>query len=134
MGLDATKRAPLMAALANAAQEACEAFRLGRVTRFLQWIEAFGDGLERLGAAASSPIVTRMDKRLAEIARRFGGVAKPSGAGGGELAVLFAPSSDQLQQILEAAAHDGISRLPDWAPSREGARVGTGSNATKNNH
>jgi phosphomevalonate kinase len=51
----------------------------------------YGDELAKLSAAASVPIVTEAFALASELARQFGGIAKPSGAGGGEIGVaLFA--------------------------------------------
>jgi mevalonate kinase len=51
----------------------------------------YGDELAKLSSAASVPIVTEAFALASELARQFGGIAKPAGAGGGEIGVaLFA--------------------------------------------
>lgn len=51
----------------------------------------YGDELSKLSAAASVPIVTEAFALASGLARQFGGIAKPAGAGGGEVGVaLFA--------------------------------------------
>jgi phosphomevalonate kinase len=51
----------------------------------------YGDVLAKLAAAASVPILTETFAQASELAREFGGIAKPAGAGGGEIGIgLFA--------------------------------------------
>ena len=51
----------------------------------------YGDELAKLTVAASVPILTDAFIQAANLARAFGGIAKPTGAGGGEIGVaLFA--------------------------------------------
>jgi phosphomevalonate kinase len=63
--------------------------------------------MARLGEDAGLPIVTAAHRRLADLAAAHGGTAKPSGAGGGDLAVAFLPAArreDFLRAALAAAA------------------------------
>ena len=114
---------PAMADLANAAGEAVRAWVSGRTTRFLQWIEAYRDGLARLGEVIDRPIVTPRDLQVADVARRHGGAAKPSGAGGGELAVVFAPSGAALEAILADCEKMGAQPAPGVHPEQAGLRL-----------
>ncbi len=51
----------------------------------------YGDELAKLAASASVPILTDAYVQASNLAREFGGIAKPTGAGGGEIGVgLFA--------------------------------------------
>lgn len=52
-----------------------------------------------LGAAMGCELVTAEHRAIAEAARRVGGVAKPSGAGGGDLAVVFLPDRAAAQAL-----------------------------------
>jgi mevalonate kinase len=122
MASDPRRRGRSMLELAEAASEAAAAYAIGRTTRFLQWIEAFRDACDRLGTDAGVPIVTAKDRRLAEIARRHGGAAKPSGAGGGELAIVFAPSDPALEAILAAATEAGAPGASGVEPDSQGLR------------
>lgn len=51
--------------------------------------------LRDLGAAAGVHIVSEVHQRIAAIARRYGGAGKPSGAGGGDVALCFIPREAQ---------------------------------------
>jgi phosphomevalonate kinase len=69
--------------------------------------EAYGKGLEDLGAAARTPIVTPPFQRAAALARTLGGAAKPSGAGGGDVGVAFFAHSDAAAEFA-ARCPEGI--------------------------
>jgi phosphomevalonate kinase len=49
----------------------------------------YGRRLAVLGAAASMPIVTDAFTRASDLAKEFGGIAKPSGAGGGDIGIAM---------------------------------------------
>jgi phosphomevalonate kinase len=49
----------------------------------------YGEELAKLAAAASVPILTENYARASELAHAFGGIAKPAGAGGGEIGIAM---------------------------------------------
>ncbi len=65
-------------------------------------------------AAKSSPART---PQLAALARRHGGAAKPSGAGGGDLGVAFTIGNDATQRLREDARAAGLTLLSLGAPA-----------------
>lgn len=56
--------------------------------------DAYGLTLGELGSSAGVPIVTPEVKEAADMARSLGGTVKPSGAGGGDIAVGFFSSAE----------------------------------------
>ncbi|MDP2308650.1 MAG: hypothetical protein Q8P18_21695 [Pseudomonadota bacterium] len=50
--------------------------------------------------------------RIAALATAFGGAAKPSGAGGGDVAVAFIPDPEARARFAEAVAAEGLAPLP----------------------
>jgi mevalonate kinase len=72
--------------------------RAGSATGAVAAAGRYGRRLGVLGAAASVPIVTEDFRRAADVAAELGGIAKPSGAGGGDIGVgMFAtPESARL--------------------------------------
>jgi phosphomevalonate kinase len=76
----------------------------------LDLVERWNDALDELGAALDVEILTPAHRRIARAARAAGGAAKPSGAGGGDLAIAFAPQGggDELQAAVE---REGFRRL-----------------------
>ena len=77
--------------------------------------------MKALGRASDAPIV---DSRLAEIAQlavEHGGAAKPSGAGGGDVAVAFFEDSDAARSFDTQCADRGYTPL-DVVWGAEGVR------------
>jgi phosphomevalonate kinase len=65
--------------------------RAGNATGAVEAAGRYGRRLAVLGTAASVPIVTGPFTRAADVAKELGGIAKPSGAGGGDIGVgMFA--------------------------------------------
>lgn len=66
--------------------------------------------LAAMAAAAEIDVVTPAHQRIAELARANGGDAKPSGAGGGDVAVCFVPTDRRaaLAAALSAERFDVI--------------------------
>ncbi len=79
------------------------------------------EAMAALGDAAGKDVVTREHRAIAELARAAGGAAKPSGAGGGDVAVCFVPGDRRaaLEDALEGAGFL-VVRLRVGAP---GARL-----------
>jgi phosphomevalonate kinase len=79
--------------------------------------DAYGQAMAALGDAAGCEIVTRQHTQLAALARRHGGAAKPSGAGGGDLGVAFTVGNDATQRLREDARAAGLTLLSLGAPA-----------------
>lgn len=68
-------------------------------------IHAARDAMASMGEAAGIDVVTAEHRRIADITAEAGGAAKPSGAGGGDVAVCFVPREHRadLQDDLTRA-------------------------------
>ena len=75
-----------LGAASRAAAEACLG---GDASAFVAASIAFGESLSALGRAADAPIFSAADEELARLARSSGSAFHPSGAGGGDVAVLL---------------------------------------------
>ena len=64
--------------------------------------------MDALGQAAGAPIVEARLERVARTADRFGGSAKPCGAGGGDVAVAFFLDSDSADAFKLACREEGL--------------------------
>lgn len=95
--------------LRGLADEGLDAYRRGRADPFRSAVERFVRALDGLGRSAGVPIITDEARSLSEAARAAGGVAKPSGAGGGDVAVAWLPSDVDADAV---AARAGVDRLP----------------------
>lgn len=60
---------------------------------FLAAVDRCRRAMQRLGDRAEVGIVSQPHLEIARVAREFGGAAKPSGAGGGDVAVCFVPDA-----------------------------------------
>ena len=63
--------------------------RAGSATGAVAAAGRYGRRLAVLGAAASVPIITPAFTRASELAKELGGIAKPSGAGGGDIGIAM---------------------------------------------
>jgi phosphomevalonate kinase len=79
--------------------------------------DAYGHAMAALGDAAGCEIVTKPHTQLAALARRHGGAAKPSGAGGGDLGVAFTIGNEATQRLREDARAAGLTLLSLGAPA-----------------
>lgn len=70
-----------------------------------------GTSMADLGRRADAPIVTTPFEKLAALAVEHGGASKPSGAGGGDLAVLFSAGDDATAHLRAAVTAAGFSLL-----------------------
>ena len=85
----------LIDALSAKAHDCLDALRKADVERVVKSLDEYGRAMRALGQAAQAPVFTDTLDRIAQIARESGGAAKPSGAGGGDVAVaLFSSDED----------------------------------------
>ena len=70
----------------------------------LRAVEAARRGMAELGELAGIDIVSAPHRRIAALAAQHGGAAKPSGAGGGDVAICLVPRKQQaaLEEDLRA--------------------------------
>lgn len=93
------------------AAAALTAFRAGDVERLLVIASDYDAAMGKLGASAGVPIRTRLHNRIARIVRDFGATAKPSGAGGGDVTLVFGRKDLERSALASALPKD--ARLLD---------------------
>ena len=87
-------------------------------------VEAHVLGLRALQALSGAPICTESIDRIVATASEMGLAAKPSGAGGGDMVVAFAPSEAALDQLAVLLRERwGLARLSDVKAHAEGLRA-----------
>jgi phosphomevalonate kinase len=115
----------LMGELGSLATALADAYAAAETAEILRLTEAYGALMGRLGEAAGAPIVTPAHARVAKLAAARGGAGKPSGAGGGDVAVaVFAEAADR-DRFATAAAADGLVVL-DLKCGERGVEVSGG--------
>ncbi len=93
--------APARAQLAAAATEFILACQSDDARRVLAAVSQAAQGYRQLGEILGFPLLTDEHAAVAKLAARLGGAAKPSGAGGGDLAVAFLPGEDAAQRLAD---------------------------------
>ncbi len=81
------------------AWQGAQAFYSGQSAGVLEAARGYGEGLRALGRAARLPIYTERLDALTQAAAELGLVAKPSGAGGGDVAVVFYQDSEAFKRL-----------------------------------
>jgi phosphomevalonate kinase len=71
----------------------------------------YGREMERLAKASEVPIVTNDLKRIAAIAAYLGGASKPSGAGGGDVAVALFETAESAEAFRVQCRQHGFRPL-----------------------
>jgi phosphomevalonate kinase len=118
---DAGAHAAAIAAIRDAAVALDRAIASDDAEAIVTATRAHHDAMRVLGERADAPIVTPSLARLAEIARAFGGAAKPSGAGGGDVAIAFLPPAADVAMLRTELARAEL-RLLDLPLGDDGAR------------
>jgi phosphomevalonate kinase len=85
-----------IAALRTVAVELADAFAARTSDGVIHGARAYARAMEALGTDAEVAIVTKPHKCLINLAEEIGGAAKPSGAGGGDIAVAFFASRQAM--------------------------------------
>ena len=80
----------------------------GDTPALLRAADQYGRAMEALGDQAGVPIVTKELARIAELARNHSGAAKPSGAGGGDVALAFFRSEASAQAFDAGCVEAGL--------------------------
>ncbi len=109
-----------MGALVDTAADAQLAVRAGDASAIVELAGEYGRRLEELGVASQAPIVTAAMRELAAAVGRHARV-KPSGAGGGDVALVFA-TTDRMDDLDRRLAAHGACVIPlGWgAPGATG--------------
>lgn len=94
--------------MSDTSQSGVDAFRQGNIGSFLEMVDRFYRQLIQLSHCIDLPIVSANHARLADIAYGMGGIYKPSGAGGGDMGLIFTESKFRMSRIQEAMTVAGF--------------------------
>lgn len=83
-------------------EEGVEAWKKQDRLRFLSVVARYGRAMASMGADAGAPVVTEQIEAVMSEAARRGAAAKPSGAGGGDVVVLWSPDPAVAGEIAAA--------------------------------
>lgn len=114
---------PETRALVEAAEQSCVAWQDGDAGRVLGRLADFVARLGDYDAAHRRGIFDAGHAELVELARSYAGlVYKPSGAGGGDIGMVFSESPDTLSDFAAAASRQGFVEL-DVEMDPDGVRL-----------
>jgi phosphomevalonate kinase len=108
--------------LADLAGQARRAFEAGRGGPLVPLADEYCRAMAALGRTCGIPVVSEAHEALARLARGRGAAYKPSGAGGGDVGLLFAGSQGVLQAAVEVAQDAGY-RVVDLSIGETGVTV-----------
>ncbi len=114
--------AAAMSRLRGAAEALADAIGRGDAKAAATAAGAHGEAMDGLGQASGAPIVTDALRRVARLAAERGGGAKPSGAGGGDVALAFFAEDAAAESFRAACEAAGLTLLP-LQLGAEGVRV-----------
>jgi phosphomevalonate kinase len=97
--------------LASVSSELLDAVSAADVGRAIVAVDAHHRAMKSLGDAAGAPIVEDSLEAVAVLARHVGGAAKPSGAGGGDVAIAVFPDHDAARQFDVACTKTDLTLL-----------------------
>jgi phosphomevalonate kinase len=111
-----------MDALTLEAARFIAALRDQRVLDIIESTAAYGRSMAALGEAAGVPIVSDVLSRVAELALHAGGAAKPSGAGGGDVALALFPDEQRSARFAALCREQHFESL-ELRAGAPGARI-----------
>ncbi len=94
--------AKLRGELQDQALRFANAIQASQIAEIIAATAAYGQAMGSLGRAAGVPIVTEELAHIAALAGEHAGAAKPSGAGGGDVAIAFFPDATAAGAFDEA--------------------------------
>ena len=87
------------------------ALRSGETRAFLDAVDGFCSGMERLGDAAGLHIVSDVHRELGELVAATAARYKPSGAGGGDMGIVAADQRRTLDEAIRSIRARGYEIL-----------------------
>jgi phosphomevalonate kinase len=94
--------------LAALAEAGSDALREGDADAWLTAFAEYGRGLQELGVAIGTEIVTAEHREIGDEARAYGVAYKVSGAGGGDLGLACAADAEALAAFRESVGNRGF--------------------------
>ncbi|MCP5051427.1 MAG: hypothetical protein GY940_29945 [bacterium] len=89
-----------------------QAFSDNHIPTFLHVAGQYAEAMRKLGELSGTPIMSSQHLELSRIAAENGAVYKPSGAGGGDMGIVFADSGEIIEKTEIAARQSGFQPVP----------------------
>ncbi len=108
--------------LSGVARQGVRALKHQDASGFIAAVDSYYRLLSHLSARSRVPIIIPEDEHLAALAHAHGGVYKPSGAGGGDVGIVFADTPRKMNAIIRTISEAGYQTL-DLQWGVEGVRI-----------
>jgi phosphomevalonate kinase len=108
---DPAEHRAVMSNLGNEADRFVAAVLAADAADVIESTAAYGAAMAVLGRAVGADIVDDTLARVAELATEVGGAAKPSGAGGGDVALVVLPDSEAEAKFVRLCSEEHFSVL-----------------------
>jgi phosphomevalonate kinase len=108
--------------LSNISHLACKAFSKQETQTFLGCCDEYYQKLKELGESSQANIISGVHQKVQSIAKASGAVYKPSGAGGGDLGMVFTDSREIEKMVSDNLLRSGFEIL-NLSPSFRGSDV-----------
>lgn len=112
----------IMGRLKEISLQGSEHFKNGNVHGFLQNVTEFYHALKELGDRSGMPIISPVHEKLGALASQERVAYKPSGAGGGDIGILFSDDPERLEATAQKAHQAGFHPL-DLSIDTHGKRI-----------
>jgi phosphomevalonate kinase len=112
-----SRHAALLDRMTHLAHDFAIAFDRGDAPALFAAANGYHDLMAELGRAISADVVTPLHAQLNELAREAGAASKPSGAGGGDLHVVFSEGVKNTLQLRTELGARGFRALDISIPS-----------------
>jgi phosphomevalonate kinase len=110
----------LFGTMSESSEAAISALRAKDAARFIFWLGQYGRLVQALGEAVGKALWLPIHSQADELAKSFGGCAKPTGAGGGDLLLVAVPLENS-SRAKQALIQQGL-RFVDLQLSLQGAQ------------
>ena len=100
-----------MQQLSDFSNEGIAAYKAQDTSRFLSTINHFNTAMQNLGDDSHTPIISEVHHKIAQLAKKMGGAYKPSGAGGGDIGLLFTETAEDLIRIHKEIQNMGLATI-----------------------
>lgn len=112
-----------IARLANASDSTVQALESGQADALVSAVREGALAIAEFGKQARLDLAPKQYQKVAELAEKLGGAAKPTGAGAGDLIVAVFTDADNAQEFARKVASKKVSVLDDIAISEHGVRI-----------
>ncbi|NOZ13713.1 MAG: hypothetical protein GXO69_08725 [Acidobacteria bacterium] len=102
------KYSRIMTRMKKLSQTGIGAIRNSDTSLFLKTVSEYFDAMADLGEAANAPIISAPHREISAICRKSGVQYKPSGAGGGDLGILFSREPERIRAAVKMLEQAGF--------------------------